>query len=326
MSKDYHIADGYGTHAEQAGKELPTEKLRFIDIMESEKKEGSYGYNDSDTEFAPVENIGHDSSNVDISAHNAAFLAKKSAERFALTDSGEREKFEGGAVRDIREGKGRYDLFTPLGLARVAAVYEKGAVKYAERNWEKGMPPERCLDSAMRHILSHMTMLLWKRQGLTPETLPKGIDPGEDHLAQAAWNLMAVMHFEDLPPAKNPLEDSVDEIPEIKSEDRRAQTGTYKFRHVEVDNVMESTAKALGYTPDTYVALDISSPNVEVQPAGLLSEEELRAAAKVEMSRGMQNMYPAEAVAPEEEPEPKKKNWFQRWLDFAVGPTESGGI
>lgn len=51
-------------------------------------------------------------------------------EGFAMKDSGKREDFGTGAVRDSREGKGRYDLISPIALKRLAVVYEKGANKY----------------------------------------------------------------------------------------------------------------------------------------------------------------------------------------------------
>lgn len=98
---------------------------------------------------------------------------------FITKDSGKRETFPSGMVRDTRTGKGRYDLITPYGLKRLADVYERGAVKYSDRNWEQGAPFGRFLDSAMRHIQQYIMR-----------------DADEDHLAQATWNLMAVMHLE----------------------------------------------------------------------------------------------------------------------------------
>ncbi len=98
---------------------------------------------------------------------------------FITTDSGQRENFDSGMVRDTREGKGRYDLISPFALKRIADVYERGAKKYEDRNWEKGAPFGRFLDSAMRHIQQYMMG-----------------ESDEDHLGQAAWNLMAVMHLE----------------------------------------------------------------------------------------------------------------------------------
>lgn len=94
-----------------------------------------------------------------------------------LKDSGERQEFSTGAVRDTATGKGRFDLISPIFLRRLARVLEKGAAKYGERNWEKGQPLGRYLDSALRHI---NCVLLKQRD--------------EDHAAQAAWNLHALIH------------------------------------------------------------------------------------------------------------------------------------
>jgi hypothetical protein len=98
----------------------------------------------------------------------------------SVKDSGARQSFSTGAVRDIQVGKGRYDLLSPLALRRIAVHTENGAVKYGDRNWEKGMPLTRFLDSAIRHTYAHL-----------------GGDRSEDHLAAAAWNLMACIHTEE---------------------------------------------------------------------------------------------------------------------------------
>jgi hypothetical protein len=69
-----------------------------------------------------------------------------------LKDSGERDVYETGAQRDNGEMKGRFDLVTPQGELRLARHYELGAEKYADRNWEKGMPIGRMVSAAMRHL------------------------------------------------------------------------------------------------------------------------------------------------------------------------------
>jgi len=97
-----------------------------------------------------------------------------------VKDSGKRQEFNTGSVRDTSEGKGRYDLITPIGLARLAKHYENGARKYQDRNWEKGQPICRYLDSALRHIYKHL-------EG----------HRDEDHLAAAAWNLLGAIHTEE---------------------------------------------------------------------------------------------------------------------------------
>lgn len=96
-----------------------------------------------------------------------------------LKDSGSRETFATGSRRDTREGKGRFDLLfrgMPEALRRMAVLLERGAKKYGERNWEKGQPISRFLDSAIRHLQR-------AAQGHTDE----------DHLIQAAWNCMAAV-------------------------------------------------------------------------------------------------------------------------------------
>lgn len=97
-------------------------------------------------------------------------------------DTGERTTFDSGAVRQPTTGKGRFVLLSPFAMTRVALVAEKGEVKYTNgRNWEKGMPFSRIIDSAERHIQQY-------KMGLEDE----------DHLAQAAWNLLAILHYEEL--------------------------------------------------------------------------------------------------------------------------------
>lgn len=50
------------------------------------------------------------------------------------------------------EGKIRYDLITPFALEQMAKVLTKGAEKYAERNWEKGMRWSKVIASLERHL------------------------------------------------------------------------------------------------------------------------------------------------------------------------------
>lgn len=100
---------------------------------------------------------------------------------FDLKDSGERKTFDSGALRECAPGKGRYDLISPIFLDRLAKVMEKGAKKYADHNWEKGMPLSRYMDSALRHLHQY-------QEG----------HRDEDHLGQAAFNIMALLHTEEM--------------------------------------------------------------------------------------------------------------------------------
>lgn len=96
-----------------------------------------------------------------------------------IKDSGRRENFATGAVRDQKEGKGRYDLLPMHALERLAKVYEGGALKYGEENWRKGIPLRRFLDSALRHLCKFA-------QG----------QRDEDHAAMAAWNILSLIETE----------------------------------------------------------------------------------------------------------------------------------
>lgn len=96
-----------------------------------------------------------------------------------VQDSGERSQFSTGAVRDTGAGKGRFDLISPYALKRLAVHYENGAKKYGDRNWEKGIPLARFLDSALRHL----------------NTFRDG-DRSEDHLSAVLWNVVGFLHTE----------------------------------------------------------------------------------------------------------------------------------
>lgn len=141
-----------------------------------------------------------------------------------IKDSGNRREFETGAVRDMQEGKGRFDLM-PLNVMaellegngyygdvlnhlndfmrdhsvvhlydaighvlkeedmfdgsfetmflETAVHFEEGAKKYGENNWQKGLPINCYIDSAIRHYLK------WKRG-----------DKDERHDRAFVWNLM----------------------------------------------------------------------------------------------------------------------------------------
>ena len=76
--------------------------------------------------------------------------------RFQVKDSGKRVEFESGMVRDVTEGKTRFDLVYdgPM-LRRWAEHLTKGAEKYDARNWMKAAGQaelDRFRESAARHF------------------------------------------------------------------------------------------------------------------------------------------------------------------------------
>ena len=76
---------------------------------------------------------------------------------YEIKDSGERQQFKSGMVRDVTENKFDYSLVLdgPM-FKRYAEHLRKGAVKYSKRNWMKADGPEeynRFRESALRHFL-----------------------------------------------------------------------------------------------------------------------------------------------------------------------------
>ena len=122
---------------------------------------------------------------------------------FITKDSGQREEFETGARRDIDNDKPNYetipikflkeialklqnypdarlDLVPTIPLLRLAGLFGRGAKKYGENNYEKGIPFLRMFGSLLRHTYQYM-------EG----------DKSEDHLSAIAWGAFALMFYEE---------------------------------------------------------------------------------------------------------------------------------
>lgn len=94
---------------------------------------------------------------------------------FITKDSGAREQFGSGMVRDTQNGKPRYDLcWKPL-YKRWAELMGRGAEKYGENNWMAAAGEaeyNRFKASAERHLMQYL-------EG----------DTTEDHAAAVVFNL-----------------------------------------------------------------------------------------------------------------------------------------
>lgn len=106
-----------------------------------------------------------------------------------IKDSGERTKFNTGAVRDMREGKGLMIAMPWEALLRLSTHYENGARKYGTNNYKKGIPVSSFIDSALRHLAKYL----------------RG-DSEEDHLAAAAFNVLGALQMEETHPEMNDIE------------------------------------------------------------------------------------------------------------------------
>lgn len=112
-----------------------------------------------------------------------------------LINSTPKDKEDAGLRHN--KGKIRYDLFEPFAMEELAKVFTKGAEKYAENNWLKGMKWSKMQASLMRHF----------------EAFKKGEDFDFDptckecvsgtcvnhtgllHMAQVAWNALALVSY-----------------------------------------------------------------------------------------------------------------------------------
>ena len=102
---------------------------------------------------------------------------------FITKDSGERQEFKTGMVRDTTKGKARFDLvYKPL-LWRWAELMARGAEKYGANNWQKAATQEeldRFKESAERHL----------------QQLLRG-DTDEDHAAAVLFNVAGIVFVQE---------------------------------------------------------------------------------------------------------------------------------
>ena len=106
--------------------------------------------------------------------------------RYSTLDSGSMAQHADGVVRDTQEGKTKFTLMFPKGVAmedqlivRVAELYTRGGEKYGDRNWEKSNSEE---------TLEHHLEALWRHF----MKFCFGVQDGEDHAAAIVWNVNAI--------------------------------------------------------------------------------------------------------------------------------------
>ena len=129
----------------------------------------------------------------------------------SVLDSGEGKVDHAGtgAVRDVQEGRGRFDLIPYYSELRLAIHFENGAKKYSDRNWEKGLPLITYINSMKRHA----------------GKLKEGMND-EDHAAAVAWNSFCYMWTLDkVEQGELPLKLANDVHPNIRNQIVKKMTG-----------------------------------------------------------------------------------------------------
>lgn len=128
-----------------------------------------------------------------------------------VQQSGNETDFGTGAVRDDRQGKGRFDLMPILFMFRLAKHFENGAARYKERNWEAGIPLSVYWDSCIRHLCK---LLL-------------GMED-EDHASAAAWNIACFIETKERIDM-NILPKELDDMPDTFNQSEEKLQQLYKW-------------------------------------------------------------------------------------------------
>ena len=120
---------------------------------------------------------------------DASFGPHSTTGMFITKDSGKRQSWDSGMVRDTNEGKTDFTYLVMPGvpyedqpLHRLMGLYMRGAEKYSRDNWTKANSPEelqRFKESAFRHWMMYLSG-----------------DREEDHLAAFIWNGFCIMYLE----------------------------------------------------------------------------------------------------------------------------------
>lgn len=111
---------------------------------------------------------------------------------------------QNGTDKGLRHNKGkiRYDLLEPFAIQELAKVFTKGAEKYADRNWEKGMKWSKMRASLGRHLAAYDNCEDFDIDPMC-EDCRKGEcknHTGLYHIAQVAWNALGILSYYKLHP------------------------------------------------------------------------------------------------------------------------------
>lgn len=111
-------------------------------------------------------------------------------------------EFETGARRDIGDHKEDYiESISWLTLRRYAKYMSSKAKVYGKGNWIKGIPEGSYEASVLRHLQKYLAL---QKYDLTNEQAEKaGLEPNEDHLAAAMFNIQGLIHEQEIKKIKS---------------------------------------------------------------------------------------------------------------------------
>ena len=120
----------------------------------------------------------------------------------------------------------KQDLIFAKAMMDLSVHYKNGALKYAERNWEKGLPVHSFIDSAIRHLCKEM--LGWDDE-------PHDIAVMWN-LYGAIWTLQHYPHLNDLPNYKDYRKENGNEVKEEANSGGNTSENFIEEEDIEEDN------------------------------------------------------------------------------------------
>ncbi len=94
------------------------------------------------------------------------------------------EVLANGCVRQKSTGRGAYELMSPFVAEADAKLFEWGSKNRGERNWEKGCPFSRCVQSMYRHLIKF--------------TMRESDEDHDDNLAAIRFWAGAMIHYQEM--------------------------------------------------------------------------------------------------------------------------------
>lgn len=163
---------------------------------------------------------------------------------------------EDNSARKDDTMKPRMELLPPDALVEIAKVFTKGAEKYSDRNWERGMDWGRLYAATMRHLSA-----FWAGEDIDSEW-------GYSHLAHAGCSILMLLSTY----MRNIGTDSRQKLTSVNM----AQMFDSKVDTTNTTNTSESTVSKRDEYPLLKEYFDLVKPNLDEQEQRKIEEADVK--------------------------------------------------